>query len=124
MRTTESSFVEALSDDVAIVVGSVIIGDTVYGNEGTSKRNPVDEPDDELALLLCYARLFHRLSKQLQKAANIRENELARVAAQKRPKSVREPREVAEPKLKATRPSKKAGLAVKKAPKHISAKAK
>lgn len=38
--------------------------------EGVSKRDPIDEHDPEIAVLLAYGRAFEQLGKKLQKKAN------------------------------------------------------
>lgn len=63
---------EYYDGDVAGVEIEVL--DDVLENSFTvkanSRRDPIDEPDEEVALLLAYGRAFEKIAKKLQKRAD------------------------------------------------------
>lgn len=55
--------------DACIVELTVMIEDDVVIVQGTSRRSPGDEPDDQVAYLLAYGRAYEALSKKLLRRA-------------------------------------------------------
>lgn len=71
-----------IAKDASIVSLTVTLDDQTYFVEGTSKRDPEDEPDDRVGLLLAHGRAFEKLGKALSKRGDaiMRQNEEIRRA--------------------------------------------
>lgn len=64
---------EYYDGDVAGVEIEVWDSSTLGGSftvKANSRRDPIDSPDEEVALLLAYGRAFEKVAKKLQKRAN------------------------------------------------------
>lgn len=61
----------------------LVVGDTNFNSEGFARKNPVDDPDAELVLLLAYGRALEVLAHKVMREAEKRMRHQDYVAAQK-----------------------------------------
>jgi hypothetical protein len=74
------------ADNATYAEITLFIDDLSFMACGISKRSPQDFEDKRVGELYANARAFKRLAKQLEKAANVLDNENARIAAEARRK--------------------------------------
>lgn len=85
----------------------------VFEATGTSKRDPQDEDDPEVAVLLAYGRAFETLGKKMQKRANGLTKHNDDMKRYKEVQKAKKAKKEAKPKLNAARKMKVAVAAKK-----------